>query len=163
MKGSVKHRIKEFLNYKNATVNSIHKEIRIPQKTLNNQINGESSVGLDTVVAISGYYDDVSLEWLLTGKGEMLKKDFHTHKSIVVEGSNQNTQIGDNSVGYFGETSSKKKIKEKDMIISENEALKNRNALLETKIEGLNKLIDSHERMIQDKDKIIELLLNKYK
>lgn len=45
------------------------------QQTLNNYTNGKRPVKLDTVLAILHTYSDVSAEWLLRGKGEMILSD----------------------------------------------------------------------------------------
>ena len=50
-------------------------KIGIKQQTLNNYTNGKRPVKLDTVLAILHTYSDVSAEWLLRGKGEMLISD----------------------------------------------------------------------------------------
>ena len=47
-------------------------KIGIKQQTLNNYTNGKRPVKLDTVLAILHTYSDVSAEWLLRGKGEMV-------------------------------------------------------------------------------------------
>ena len=49
--------------------------IGIKQQTLNNYTNGKRPVKLDTVLAILHTYSDVSAEWLLRGKGEMVLSD----------------------------------------------------------------------------------------
>lgn len=72
MEDSVKQRIKDLLISKSYTINSISKSIGIPQKTLNNQLNGNSSISISTILAICGYFEDVSLEWLLKGNGNMI-------------------------------------------------------------------------------------------
>lgn len=50
-------------------------KIGIKQQTLNNYTNGKRPVKLDTVLAILHTYGDVSAEWLLRGKGEMVLSD----------------------------------------------------------------------------------------
>jgi transcriptional regulator with XRE-family HTH domain len=50
-------------------------KIGIKQQTLNNYTNGKRPVKLDTVLAILHTYSDVSAEWLLRGKGEMVLSD----------------------------------------------------------------------------------------
>ena len=47
-------------------------KIGIKQQTLNNYTNGKRPVKLDTVLAILYTYSDISAEWLLRGKGEMI-------------------------------------------------------------------------------------------
>ena len=47
-------------------------KIGIKQQTLNNYTNGKRPVKLDTVLALLYTYSDISAEWLLRGKGEMI-------------------------------------------------------------------------------------------
>ena len=42
------------------------------QNTFNNQVNGVYAITLSTVEAILNTFQDVSAEWLMQGKGEML-------------------------------------------------------------------------------------------
>lgn len=71
----IKQRIKEILSDHLDSVNSISSKIKIPQKTLNRQINEDSDVTTKTILAISDYYKDISLEWLLKGEGEQYKNE----------------------------------------------------------------------------------------
>ena len=50
-------------------------QIGIKQQTINNYTKGKRTVSLDAVIAILTAYEDVSAEWLLRGKGEMLISD----------------------------------------------------------------------------------------
>lgn len=47
----------------------------IKQQTLNNYTTGKRSISLDAIIAILKAYPDVSAEWLLRGKGEMILSD----------------------------------------------------------------------------------------
>jgi len=111
-KNLVKERVKEILEENSHSINSIHREIRIPQTTLNNQINGNSNISLDTVLAINGKFENISLEWLLTGKGEKYKTDSNKivendknnfmmvpQYSLDVSGGTKNTEL--DSFGYL--------------------------------------------------------------
>lgn len=50
-------------------------QIGIKQQTINNYTKGKRTVSLDAIIAILTAYEDVSAEWLLRGKGEMLISD----------------------------------------------------------------------------------------
>jgi len=79
METTVKQRLKEHLDETGVTVNKLSTLIKMPQKTLNNQINGDSDVSITTIVAISDWYN-ISLEWLLTGVGKKEKNSFKSVK-----------------------------------------------------------------------------------
>lgn len=65
MDNIVKERIIELLRENQISVSQLSKEIGIPQNTLNRQINGETSVAISTVIAIIGYFKNISSDWLL--------------------------------------------------------------------------------------------------
>lgn len=50
-------------------------QIGIKQQTINNYTKGKRTVSLDAIIAILTAYEDVSAEWLLRGKGEMILTD----------------------------------------------------------------------------------------
>lgn len=50
-------------------------QIGIKQQTINNYTKGKRTVSLDAIIAILTAYEDVSAEWLLRGKGEMIISD----------------------------------------------------------------------------------------
>ncbi|MDV3793355.1 peptidase S24 [Elizabethkingia anophelis] len=67
---SVKNRIKEFVEYKGITISAFEKSINAS----NGYVNSISkSMGLEKIDGILEKYPNINLEWLLTGKGRMLK------------------------------------------------------------------------------------------
>lgn len=75
MEDTVRQRIKDILAYSSSNVNILSKAIGIPQNTLNRQVNGDTTIPIDTILSIIGLYDSISPEWLLLGKGDMLKSN----------------------------------------------------------------------------------------
>lgn len=66
----VKDRIKAFCRAQNITVSAFEESIGVS----NGYVNAISkSIGIDKIVAILEKYSNISIEWLLTGNGEMLK------------------------------------------------------------------------------------------
>jgi len=78
---AVKERVKEVLKNSKISINKLSVLINLPQKTLNNQISGDSAMGINVIQAISDYYN-ININWLLTGEGEMLK---HPTQNIIHE------------------------------------------------------------------------------
>lgn len=66
-------RIKAIMRYYNLSVNAFSTKIGANQVTINQQMNGDRKVSLDTILKIVNSFDLISSQWLLTGKGEMLK------------------------------------------------------------------------------------------
>lgn len=73
MENSVIERIKRVIEYKNKSPRAFAIEIGFNYATLNNYLTGRrSAINNDLLSKIASSYDDISLNWLLTGEGEML-------------------------------------------------------------------------------------------
>lgn len=68
-------RLKQIMNYYNMSVNAFALKIGANQVTINQQINGDRKISLDTILKIINSFDLISTDWLLSGKGEMLRND----------------------------------------------------------------------------------------
>ena len=89
---NVKERLKEYIKYKNLTVISFERSI--------NRSNGyvssiSKSIQPETILAISEKYPDLSIEWLLIGKGRMIKtisiadnQEQHLKNTVLLEKKN---------------------------------------------------------------------------
>ena len=89
----VKKRLRAALEAYNENPTSLAKKFSVNQKTLNNQINSRTTMSLSTILLISEALPEMSLEWLLRGKGEM-----SLAAAPVVNSHNINSKIySDNS------------------------------------------------------------------
>ena len=69
---SVKHRLKIFINSEKLTVSDFEKSINVA----NGYVNSISkSIGIDKIETILENFPKLNIEWLLIGKGEMLKEN----------------------------------------------------------------------------------------
>ena len=68
----VNQRFKVYLNAKEISVNAFAKQIGITQSTLNSMLQRGTMPSAKLINAINAY-TDLSVNWLLTGEGEMLK------------------------------------------------------------------------------------------
>lgn len=66
------NRIKEIIAYSGLSDRAFAIKCGVAQNTLNRQLNGVRELSLVTVNAILNTFEDISTEWLLRGKGEML-------------------------------------------------------------------------------------------
>src|SRR5690606_40891162 len=69
---SVKNRLKEYIKYKNMAISDFEKSINASNGYINS-IN--KSIGLDKLSLLVEKYSNLNLEWLLIGKGEMIKSE----------------------------------------------------------------------------------------
>lgn len=75
MKNAINKRVIELIDYFNISGNEFAKRIGIPQTTFSNIINRDSDIKASIIEAIITQFGDISLDWLITGNGEMLKSD----------------------------------------------------------------------------------------
>lgn len=67
----MKERILQFIEYKKLSKNKFYKETGLSNGILDKQ-GGISSDSLEKIYCV---YPEINLDWLLTGKGEMFKKE----------------------------------------------------------------------------------------
>ena len=90
MAQTIAERLTILLKNKRFSVNALSKELGLNQKTLNNQLNGSTSLSADTVCAIIRLFPDVSLDWLMLGEGTMLRSgsepgaDSNNHEEFLL-------------------------------------------------------------------------------
>lgn len=75
MENSIRQRIKDVLSSHNSNTNRLAGDDANFQNRLSRQINQGSTISCDTIARILSTFPDVSAEWLLRGKGEMLISD----------------------------------------------------------------------------------------
>lgn len=72
MKDSMLERLKEVIAAKSSSILDFSNKIGVPQTTLNNQIKSPRGVSVSVILLTLDTFPDISAEWLLRGKGEML-------------------------------------------------------------------------------------------
>ena len=72
MESSIRQRIKDILNAFNSNTNRLAGDDVNFQNRLSRQINQGASISCDTITRVLIAFPDVSAEWLIRGKGEML-------------------------------------------------------------------------------------------
>ena len=70
----IRKRLKDILLHYNETLNSISSDNAM-QTRLTRQVNGGASITYETILRFLEIFPEVSSEWLLRGKGEMILSD----------------------------------------------------------------------------------------
>lgn len=73
MEDTVNKRIIQFLKTNNITISKAAEILGSTQSTLSNKLNGRYRVDTDTIVLLLTIYEDLSPDWLLLGRGPMLR------------------------------------------------------------------------------------------
>ena len=72
MKDSMLERLKDVILAKSSSILDFSNKIGVPQTTLNNQIKSPRGVSVSVILLTLHTFPEVSAEWLLRGKGEMI-------------------------------------------------------------------------------------------
>lgn len=81
MSASLK-RIKEYIDFKGIRVSSFEKSLGISNGSFGGQLKKNKTIGVDRLETILETYTDLNAEWVLTGRGTMLK-DAESHEQTI--------------------------------------------------------------------------------
>lgn len=76
----IKNRILQYIDYKNISKYKFYQKTGITRGVLDK----ESGISEENIAKFIAYSDDIDLNWLLTGKGKMLKTDNENNDEISV-------------------------------------------------------------------------------
>lgn len=82
MEETVFQRIKEFLEVKQISLNSLAKTLNMNQSTVLRQVKGEQTLSSTLVENFLEAFPDVSAEWIMRGKGSMYTDDSYRNAPI---------------------------------------------------------------------------------
>ena len=68
----IKDRISKFIQYKNITLAEFERNVSLANGYIK---KFKGSIGSDKLNNITSYYPDINIDWLITGKGSMLKSE----------------------------------------------------------------------------------------
>lgn len=93
----LKERIKHLLVAKGITISDLTDDDNT-YKRLRRQINDDAAIPYTTIVLLLEMFHDVSAEWLVMGRGEMIRQDAITHNELHQASNNHGTiQIGNHN------------------------------------------------------------------
>ncbi len=81
---NIYERIKQLIDYKGVTINKFSTLIGTSNSYWNKILKGNTNIGVDKIEKILRTFDDINPEWLITGKGEMLRKDEKSGLPVAV-------------------------------------------------------------------------------
>lgn len=84
---NITENIVKFLEYKGISINKFSAEIGVSNSYFSKQLKENGSIGSKIILEIVKKYEELNVEWLLTGNGEMLKIEKDTsvsHKKNMI-------------------------------------------------------------------------------
>lgn len=83
-------RIKQYIDYKGVKVGAFEKQVGMSNGSFASQLKKNKTIGVDKLENIIKRYSDINIEWLMTGKGDMIKLDtLEERKSSVYKKINK--------------------------------------------------------------------------
>lgn len=135
MEESVRQRIKDVLSAHNSNTNRLAGDDVNFQNRLSRQLNQGATISCDTLSRVLSTFPDVSAEWLLRGKGEMLLADnlpkFHGEETeleldLHAELARTSAELEEIKVQNFRLIAQKEYLQERnDELVVKNVALQN--------------------------------------
>jgi hypothetical protein len=89
-------RIKEYIDFKGINNASFEKEVGMSNGSFASQLKNNKTIGVDKLENILKKYPEINPDWLLTGKGSMLKEEQKSRLSQNITG-NSNIQSGNDT------------------------------------------------------------------
>lgn len=102
-------RVIEIVKLKAKSVREFAESVGIKQVTLNQQLNGDRKLSLDTVLSVLNSFEDISAEWLLRGEGEMYKTISENKNNNIDESQYVSIKKYETIVNLFGQTAAELK------------------------------------------------------
>lgn len=129
-------RLKQYIDAKGLTIASFEKSIGMSNASFGKSLKKNGGIGTDKLENILSVYSDINPAWLLTGEGEMIKKDT-TDISVVKESITSYRRTRDEDIYY-------KMYKEKD---EEVKKLSEEIGALKVKLQEAEKKIEYYQAL----------------
>lgn len=169
---NIKERFAEFIKYKGLSRRKFQEKIGVSNSYIQNISN---SIGKDVLNRISIQYPELNTDWLLTGKGEMLRKNTigininQGDGNIIGQGNHNNIKTGNVVNVALPDAGTQKIIKpdgEIEVITTESnismlDTLKRENENLKAEVMYLKNTITTKNDLIDSLRETIDILKNK--
>lgn len=102
-------RVIDVIKLKAKSVREFAESIGVKQVTLNQQLNGDRKLSLDTILSVLNSFEDIPAEWLLRGEGEMYKTVSENKNNSIDESQYVSIKKYERIVNLFGQTAAELK------------------------------------------------------
>ncbi len=96
-------RIKEYIDFKGISVAAFERSIGMSNASFSKSLKNNGAIGTDKLENILRVYEDISAEWLVTGKGEMLKENINDENTSSHETIQAHSALTQNLIATIQE------------------------------------------------------------
>lgn len=75
-------RLKQYIDYKGLSLRGFEQSIKISNGSFTNQLKNGKTIGVDKLENILRIYEELNPDWVLTGKGAMLREEPQENEPI---------------------------------------------------------------------------------
>ncbi len=144
---SIKERLRQFIMFKNISTREFERLIQVSYGFVANMSNSTSP---QKIAKISHCFPELSIEWLLTGDGNMLKNDSDGDTiNQTVGGDNNGTMIGKHTGKYSGKFAGFAGGDDISRLIATNKELLAQNRKSQEQIDRLIGIIEKMQKQIE--------------
>lgn len=113
-------RIKQYIDSKGISISAFEKSIGLSNASFRTCLKKGTTIGVDKVERILNTYGDISVIWLMTGEGEMLKVRCYESRQEAIEAEEKQKKDKDALITKLTEQINvyEQQLKEKDQVIS---------------------------------------------
>lgn len=175
MENSVNNRIRIIYKSFNITLKTFSDRLDMSEGTLKSMFTRGTNPSFDILHKIANAYSEISMDWLITGKGEMYKTEYNAgrdnninngeNKGVIGNSGIIGNMVSENSGNYvvMGEQKAKKIMKDGEVTIemeqsAELELLQQTNSHLEIRIKDLETINASQSKTIETMQLLIDTL-----
>lgn len=141
---SIKDRFQQIADYKKVSIRKLEQLFSLNRGNISNISDKNGAIGSDKLSKICENMPEISIEWLLTGKGEMLK-DSGSVISQTIKGNGNISNAGNNRINIPIQTTSQELSEDKELL------------------KELRNIIKDKDKIIADKDRTIAELREELK
>lgn len=137
---SISQRVKKIIDYYQSSITGFERKVGVGINTIGINIRRNANLSGELLNKIITVCPEISSEWLLTGKGPMLKEGYSIEQETV------NAIVSEPSVQY-------KRITDTNLNASESPTIKNNNSMNQ---DTFNELLKAKDEALKLKDEIIK-------
>jgi predicted transcriptional regulator len=138
----------------NLNISEFESKINVGRGVIYSAIKKDRNIGLDNIQKILSFCPEVNADWLISGEGTILEKNYSLSDSKIDE-----NMVSEPSVAYSTKQDSVFILSQSVLKMTENDTIRANNDTI--RAENESKLIENEARLLQIHEKLINLLEKK--